>query len=565
MPDALPETRISITWTQVQRFWFYLSLAVIITALPFSKLGLSIGQMMLAGGWIEKRIDYRRLMDSVRSKPLPQAILLFLPCFFGLVIRGIVAGFKEFFLHRDALIFSSIFLLHILGLLTTTDFDYAFKDLRTKIPLLLLPLLISTSAPIGRKAFYNYLLLFGAALFCRTTYNAWMIVNGSFIDIRDVARNVSHIILSLLLVLAIFSQLYLSVRRGAVPRWLKVLLVFLSGWFIFYLFYSQSFTGVSILVISIFATLFVVIIRTGKLWVRAGMFISMVAVVLAVFLSLRSVTNDFYRVNPMNLKTLDKVSARGNPYINDTTVRLTENGNHVWIYVQMEEMREVWNRRSAIPFDSLNRKNEICAFTVIRFLASKGWRKDADAVERLTPEEIGAIEKGIPNYLFIGHVSLRARIYEFLWGFENYRQTGNPTGSTIMQRLEFWKASAGIIRDNWITGVGTGDMNIAFDRQYNRMHTKLAHDQRWRSHNQFLSILVGFGIFGLLWFLIAVYAPPLMSGFDKDFFLRIFLLIATLSMLTEDTIESQTGVTFFAFFYSFFLFARKERETLTDD
>ena len=207
MPDALPETRISITWTQVQRFWFYFSLAVIITALPFSKLGLSIGQMMLAGGWIEKRIDYRRLMDSVRSKPLLQAILLFLPCFFGLVIRGIVAGFKEFFLRRDALIFSSIFLLHILGLLTTTDFDYAFKDLRTKIPMLLLPLLISTSAPIGRKAFYNYLLLFGAALFCRTTYNGWMIFNGSFIDIRDVARNVSQIILSLLLVLAIFSQL----------------------------------------------------------------------------------------------------------------------------------------------------------------------------------------------------------------------------------------------------------------------------------------------------------------------------------------------------------------------
>jgi len=41
-----------------------------------------------------------------------------------------------------------------------------------------------------------------------------------------------------------------------------------------------------------------------------------------------------------------------------------------------------------------------------------------------------------------------------------------------------------------------------------------------------------------------------------DYFIVVFLIIAILSMLTEDTIESQAGVTFFAFFYSFFLFAR---------
>jgi len=33
-------------------------------------------------------------------------------------------------------------------------------------------------------------------------------------------------------------------------------------------------------------------------------------------------------------------------------------------------------------------------------------------------------------------------------------------------------------------------------------------------------------------------------------------------MLTGDTIESQTGVSFFAIFYTFFLFARKEKDSL---
>jgi O-antigen ligase len=133
-----------------------------------------------------------------------------------------------------------------------------------------------------------------------------------------------------------------------------------------------------------------------------------------------------------------------------------------------------------------------------------------------------------------------------------------------MQRLEFWKASIGIIRENLLLGVGTGDMNIAFREQYEKMNTKLAPDQRWRSHNQFLSIFIGFGIFGFIWFLTAMFYPPFMLRRQDDFFLFVFMIISVLSMLPEDTIESQTGVTFFAFFYSFFLFATREKETLID-
>jgi O-antigen ligase len=130
----------------------------------------------------------------------------------------------------------------------------------------------------------------------------------------------------------------------------------------------------------------------------------------------------------------------------------------------------------------------------------------------------------------------------------------------MMQRLEFWKASAGIIRENWLTGVGTGDMNKAFSDQYAKMHTKLAPGNRWRSHDQFLSILVGFGVFGLAWFLFSLFYPAArLKGFS-DYFVITILMIGLLSMLTNDTIETQAGVTFFYFYYSFFLFSRKERD-----
>ena len=172
-----------------------------------------------------------------------------------------------------------------------------------------------------------------------------------------------------------------------------------------------------------------------------------------------------------------------------------------------------------------------------------------------------AIENGIGNVIFMNEFSFRGRIYEFLWGYDEYKKTGNPTGSTIMQRIEFWKASIGIIKEYWLTGVGTGDMNEAFQEQYEKMHSKLAPDQRWRSHNQFLSVFVGFGILGLIWFLFAILYPPIVTGKFNDYFFLIFFIIAMLSMIPEDTIESQAGVTFFAFFYSFLLFGRKEEDS----
>ena len=39
----------------------------------------------------------------------------------------------------------ALFLLHLIGCLWTSDFDYAIKDLTIKLPLLILPIIIGTS------------------------------------------------------------------------------------------------------------------------------------------------------------------------------------------------------------------------------------------------------------------------------------------------------------------------------------------------------------------------------------------------------------------------------------
>jgi len=551
----------SLTWRQFLRYCYIFSLMGIIVGLSFSKIFLSIGQFMMAGAWILLWFDEKEWLGRLRQCPSGRIVLIALPSAVILMLNGIGKGFRSFFTNRAAMAFASVMILHLAGLLWTTDFSYALKDLRTKLPLFLLPLFFSTNEPFGKRAFYRLLLLFVLAVLVRSLFNTWMIATHHFIDIRDVSRNISHIIFSLLLSLSLFILAYFVLKSNFFVLWHKIVMVAVMAWLLAYTIISQSFTGFTIIIAVLLILIPVMIIKTRGRLLKLSLAAGFLVIFASLFLFLRSVVSDYYHVNPVDFAKLEQTTSRGNRYIHNTASLQTENGNYVWIYIQWDEMRSAWNKRSRIPFDSLGKKNEKIAFTAVRYLASKGWRKDADAIEKLKPGEIDAIEKGVANVIFLNRFGIRGRIYEFLWGFDHYRETGDPTGSTLMQRLEFWKASVGIIKDHWLTGVGTGDMNLAFSAQYEKMHTKLAPDQRWRSHNQFLSIFVGFGVIGFIWFLFSIFYPPYILHRFGDYFFLVFLLIALLSMFTDDTIESQTGVSFFAVFYALLLFARKENDT----
>ncbi len=92
------------------------------------------------------------------------------------------------------------------------------------------------------------------------------------------------------------------------------------------------------------------------------------------------------------------------------------------------------------------------------------------------------------------------------------------------------------------------------------MNSPLTKEWRLRSHNQFLAIGTAFGITGLLFFLFTLLYPLLKHKKYNSYLYLMFFTIAFLSMFTEDTLESQAGVTFFAFFNCFFLFLHKDNQ-----
>lgn len=551
-----------LTYDQFIRFNYLFGIVVIITMMPFSRYVLSIGQFIVAGAWALERVDQQKFLAFFRRPPGTRKTFFTVPFLFGLFFESIWKGFKKLAQSKPAIALMSIYLLHIVGLLFTGDFAYALKDLRIKIPIFILPLFLATSETIGKKEFYRYMMLFIATLVVVTAINAWRFLTGDFIDIRDVSKYTSHILLGLMLVLGLMTCGFFIIQRNRFPGWSKILLLIISAWFIAYLVMTKSMTGISVLVITLILILLIVSFRSRKRWLRPLLTVLILASAATGFIYLRSVVKDYYHINPVDFKHLPYYSPRGNIYYHDTTADIVENGNYVWINIQTDEMREAWSKRSVIRLDSLNLKGEPVLFTLVRFLASKGLTKDLDGVNALSEEEIRAVEKGVANVVYMQKFSIRGRMYEFLMGYDAYKKTGNPTGFTLMQRVEFWKAASGIIGRHWLTGVGTGDVNMAFSSQYEQMHTKLAPDQRWRAHNQFLTILLTFGIFGLVWFLIGLFYPPVALKKFGDFFTLTILIILICSMITEDTLESQARVTFFWFWYSFFLFARKEDDPL---
>jgi hypothetical protein len=177
--------------------------------------------------------------------------------------------------------------------------------------------------------------------------------------------------------------------------------------------------------------------------------------------------NKFFDVDEIREEKLEKYTINGNKYNHKIDYRI-ENGHYVGLYFCRKELKKSWNQVSNISYDSLDKKGNELKYTLIRYLTSKNLRKDSVGVSKLTYEDIKAIENGVPNYIYNNKFSLQSVIYKILWQYNNYKNTGNPNNNSLMQRYEYLKASINIISRNYIIGVGTGDLQLAFDNYYNR-------------------------------------------------------------------------------------------------
>ncbi len=502
---------------------YYIGLLLLVASLPLSKFMMSVSQFMIAGAW---------------------------------VLHGdIVTKFKTFFTSRIALLLASVFLLHIIGLFYSTNIDYALKDIRIKLPLLVLPILLSSGPPVSMKGFKGILFaLIGGTVV--STGISWLIylhvIDRPYFNIRDICIFISHIRLALLCCLSVFAAIWLVLQHPGERKWYWLLLVI--PWMIFFMLLIESLTGLIILLLTGAIIFTIYVFRNKGQLTRTVVLFLMVAIPALIFFYIKSINNKLMFREEVNVAQLDSLTPSGNPYEHHPDEPYVENGHYVFNYISNKELREQWNQRSKLPFDGRDEAGQELRQTLLRFLSSKGLRKDSAGVAALTDTEIKSIEFGIANVDYQHQFHIGKRIHQVLWELQQYRLTGNPSGHSVAQRIEYWKAAVGIISDHPLVGVGTGDVPDTFVLEYDKMNSLL--DKRWRlrSHNQYLSIAVAFGILGLTWFLISLVYPFIRQFKKNDYIYISFSIISILSMLTEDTLETQAGVTFFALFTSIFLF-----------
>jgi hypothetical protein len=470
--------------------------------------------------------------------------------------------FKRLFEDKSVLIFLLIFFVHIIWLINTHNFGYALKDIRIKLPLLALPVIFATSFKLNYKQIYLICVFFIFGVLISSVVGVLMhhrelFSQGDF-NVRQLSVFISHIRLSLMSSFSIMLIIYFWAKKIFITNiYLKIFSFTILLWFLIFLGLVEGFTGIFALLT---AGIFVILLK-GFYSKNINSKIAFISLgVLIPVISFWGVFNEirhFYKPTADN--TLLEVTAGGNNYFHDTTVCMLENGNPVYINICEKELHWAWAKRSNVGLDKTDSKGNPILHTLIRYLASKGLPKDAEAVLSLHDEDIMNIENGITNYRFAQPKIISDRVYEIIWQLDYYLKGGNPSGHSLSQRIEYLKYGLILSYRYFFNGTGTGDIDDAFKALYIEKKSELEPQFRHRTHNQFITFFASFGVFGFLLIIIGMFYPIFKNLENLNWSFFSFMIIIILSMFSDETLETATGVAFFSFFYCLFIWGRENQ------
>jgi O-antigen ligase len=339
----------------------------------------------------------------------------------------------------------SLFLLHLLGLLYTSNFTYALKDLKIKLPIFFLPIVFITSPSLSVKEFRSILKVLLITALLSSIYGMYYYLRYfqvTFFELREMSQFISHIRLSLLNTIAAFAAFYLLAKNN----WRKF-----------------SYTNLYYLMAGIWLFIF-----NGIMGARMGLVVFFILLLLgSIFLVIRH--------------------------------------------------KKIW----------------LAAVLLISMIA-------------------------LPILSYLTLPSIKMRTHEVVYELQSYQLNQDPNGKSIAQRFVYWNIAWDIFKTAPLIGIGTGDVADAFNSYYLAHPNLLQQQYQHRAHNQWLTILLTFGILGVLLFMLVVFYPLFYKRKYLDYFYIVFFIAFSLSMLTEDTLETQAGVTFYALFNCLFLFAKPE-------
>lgn len=243
---------------------------------------------------------------------------------------------------------------------------------------------------------------------------------------------------------------------------------------------------------------------------------------------------------PLPEKPWEEFTPWGNRYLHQPDRVLSEGGNRVFMYTCEQEWDSAW---SQVSDQLLDGRDSSLRPVLLRYLTSLGVPKDGASILALRPDQVADIENRQTHARELK--GLRGRFREIRFELEMWQDGGNPSGHSLTQRLEHWRAGWWAGKTGGLCGHGLGDVQNSLERAYDSLNSKLQPEFRHSTHNQ-----------GLFWWVAGGWmALGLAAGFLGVSLLRIAslpvdrralsawgLVVLFLSCLFEDTLTTQAGI-----------------------
>ncbi len=175
----------------------------------------------------------------------------------------------------------------------------------------------------------------------------------------------------------------------------------------------------------------------------------------------------------------------------------------------------------------------------------------------------------IPLFAYYYLPSFQARINMTTWDVEQYTKEHILCDCSMGKRFYVWEQTVKIIRQNPILGTGNGDLAAEIlaksKAQLPEMQLAIDMDETRlleSPHNQYLEMLAGMGIVGLIILLYILIYPFIFERKQLHWLQIVLILQIVVAMCTESLLKRQWGV---AFFVVFLLISRRFLQIKTAD
>jgi O-antigen ligase len=515
-------------WVKLEDNIALLGFGVLSIALPFSNLFMSIGMFTVSAAALSRIVRIIILRNNASHANGDYWVLL------------------------PAL----IWLLTLAGGLNSENTTHWLWDLRVKLPLLLIPLFAFLFRDLIRRQILALIGLYtlGVSSACVICLCFALSNDFSGSDIRNASLFISHIRFGLMIALVI-PLLYfapgisVSKRNHQLGLLLLLIILFLSFEII-----SANITGLFMMgAVLVFITGHYVL--RNRHWLARAVAMLSGLFIISVLIFLRAEYNSYFSLRAEDLSPMERLSDGGEAYLKCEPPFIVEGGRITGRYIALNELDSAWFARAQVGLDNRDGRGQPLKFTLIRYLTSLDLRKDAVGISKLNDIDVQNILRGQTNSDESNRSALANRMNALFYEWSVYRETGLVSGHSLFQRFEFWRAAWNIIRQNIWLGVGAGDVPMAFENSYVEIGSALNDANRLRAHNQFLTFWIAFGLIGLAVLVFVLGWPIYKFRFALH---SCFVMISFLSFLTEDTLETQAGVCFFALFSAILTAARLE-------